>query len=265
MKPSAKFDEAIVELCKAINEFPGVATSDSCQGFIDNHRPGEPWSVYFAPQPSPPSRQGYAALEFLVYLCGSEAHAAGFDVRVGLNAPLPLHAPGECLYFFIKGYDRHPENSRLSCVKCATVVLHCRMERMMQHNHPDYYRKDDPDRQFVQSRLWRERLRPLHLARHPLCEFCLAIGLITEAAHVDHIQRPRGDRRLQTAWDNMQSLCADHHNKKSSWERRNDAGRGRPLVLGVNISGEKIIAPRGELKHLRVASLINRRDRSKKG
>ena len=119
----------------------------------------------------------------------------------------------------------------------------------MRHS-PDYYRKDDPDRKFVQSRLSREKLRPLQLATSPLCEHCLAIDIVKAAEHVDHIVRPRGDRRLQTDWDNMQSLCVEHHQKKSLWER-NDAPRGRPLVLGVKISGEKIILPRGVAKEFR--------------
>jgi 5-methylcytosine-specific restriction endonuclease McrA len=119
----------------------------------------------------------------------------------------------------------------------------------MQHSHPDYYRKDDPDRKFVQSRLWREKLRPLHLARAPLCEHCLAINIVKAAEHVDHIVRPRGDRRLQTDWSNMQSLCAEHHQKKSNWER---SGARGPLALGVTISGVKITtSPRGDLKHFR--------------
>jgi hypothetical protein len=108
--PADELDPAIVELCCTINEFPGIKTSESCQGFIDNHRPGEPWAVYFAPDPSPPTPEGYASIEFLAYACGNEAKVAGFDVRIGLNAPPPaLNGPGRCLYFTIKGMNRHPD------------------------------------------------------------------------------------------------------------------------------------------------------------
>ena len=107
--PVGELDPAVVELCRAINEFPDIRTSDSCQGFIDDHRPGEPWAVYFAPHPSPPTPGAYAAVEFLVWLCRSVARDRGFDVSVELNAPPPyLNGPGECLYFIIKGRNRHP-------------------------------------------------------------------------------------------------------------------------------------------------------------
>ena len=103
------FDPAIVDLCRAVNEFPDIQTSDSCQGFVDDHREGEPWSVYFAPRPSPPTPAGYASIEFLVYLCGRPARDDGFDVRVRVNAPPPLlNGPGQCLYFIIEGIKRHP-------------------------------------------------------------------------------------------------------------------------------------------------------------
>lgn len=105
----AGLDPEIVDLCRAINEFPDIATTQSCQGFVDGHRPGEPWAVYFRPNPSPPTPDGYASIEFLIYLCGREAEASGFDVRATVNAPPPsLNGPGECLYFVISGIKRHP-------------------------------------------------------------------------------------------------------------------------------------------------------------
>ena len=104
------FDPAIVDLCRAINEFPDIQTSDSCQGFVDDHREGEPWSVYFSPNPSPPTPAGYASIEFLAGLSNRPARDAGFDVRVRLNAPPPaINGPGECLYFIIEGIKRHPD------------------------------------------------------------------------------------------------------------------------------------------------------------
>jgi hypothetical protein len=102
-------DPAVVELCHAINEFPGLRTRESCQGFVDGHRPGEPWAVYFQPTPSPPTPDGYTSLEFMTWLCCYTARDRGFDVSVELNAPPPyLNGPGECMYFIIKGRNRHP-------------------------------------------------------------------------------------------------------------------------------------------------------------
>lgn len=114
-------------------------------------------------------------------------------------------------------------------------------------NNHDRYRKDDPDRKFLQSRRWRERIRPAQLAREPLCEFCKLLGFVQRADSVDHIRRPRGDRLLQIDPANFQSLCSDHHQAKSLWERRND---GRPLVIGVAPDGWTITVFGGALRNL---------------
>jgi hypothetical protein len=107
--PVNELDPAIVELCQAINEFPGLRTYESCQGFVDGHRLGEPWAVYFQPTPSPPTPDGYTSLEFMTWLCCYTARDRGFDVSMELNAPPPyLNGPGECMYFIIKGRNRHP-------------------------------------------------------------------------------------------------------------------------------------------------------------
>lgn len=113
--------------------------------------------------------------------------------------------------------------------------------------HADRYRADDPDRKFIQSREWRERIRPAQLRREPLCRFCMALGQVNTAEQVDHIKRPRGDRTLQRDPDNFQSLCAEHHGMKSSWERTNQRnGTNRPLVLGTTRDGwTRILAPGG--------------------
>lgn len=104
----------------------------------------------------------------------------------------------------------------------------------MSAPHRDAYRKDDPDRRFLQGRLWREKLRPRQLAKQPLCAHCQALGLVTAAAEVDHVKRPRGDRLLQTSEANFQSLCKPCHLRKSAWER---AATGKPLKLGVALDG----------------------------
>ena len=103
--------------------------------------------------------------------------------------------------------------------------------------HPDRYRADDPDRKFLQSRVWREKLRPWQLAHMPLCEHCQALGRTVPATQVDHIKRPKGDSHLQRNPENWQSLCHDHHLAKSNWER---SGKKRPLILGIATDGYPI-------------------------
>lgn len=109
----------------------------------------------------------------------------------------------------------------------------------------DRYRASDPDRKFLQSRKWRERIRPQQLARFPLCEHCEKLGIIRAATEVDHIRRPRGDKLLQIDSANFQSLCSDHHQAKSLWERRNN---GRPLIIGVEPNGWPIELVGGAVK-----------------
>lgn len=117
-------------------------------------------------------------------------------------------------------------------------------------SYADRYRADDPDRRFLQSREWRERIRPRQLSNFPFCSFCLALGHIAPlATQVDHITRPRGDRALQRDPENFQSLCADHHLLKSDWERRCEArGKIETLVIGYDRHGWRIEAPGGTLR-----------------
>ena len=92
----------------------------------------------------------------------------------------------------------------------------------------------DADRSFYSSRYWREIARPAALSARPLCEHCELRGDVQVATQVDHIRRPYGDRYLQRHPNNLQCLCTGCHQRKSTWERRND---GRPLRLGVAVDG----------------------------
>ena len=106
----------------------------------------------------------------------------------------------------------------------------------------DAYRKDNPDRKFLQSRAWREKFRPMQLSRQPLCEHCALLGKVEQATEVDHIKRPLGDEVLQRNPENWQSLCGFHHKRKSIWER---GDRKRPLVIGVALDGWRVELPNG--------------------
>ena len=54
-------------------------------------------------------------------------------------------------------------------------------------------------------------IRDCHLAGYPLCEDCKAIGRITRAVEVDHIDGDSGNN----AGDNLRSLCKSHHSRKT--------------------------------------------------
>ena len=61
--------------------------------------------------------------------------------------------------------------------------------------------------------IWHKRLRPQQLAKEPLCKRCLAEGKTTAATVVNHIKPHRGDWSLFADPDNLESLCAPHHDR----------------------------------------------------
>ena len=77
------------------------------------------------------------------------------------------------------------------------------------------WNKREVRQQFYHSKEWR-KLRKIKLSIDPLCEKCLTKGIIKEASVVDHkvdiILRPE----LRLTLSNLQSLCVECHNKKSS-------------------------------------------------
>lgn len=60
----------------------------------------------------------------------------------------------------------------------------------------------------------------MYLNRNPLCVECGKARYTVEAALVDHII-PLSQGGADT-WDNYQSLCIMHHNKKTAEERNAD-------------------------------------------
>ena len=83
------------------------------------------------------------------------------------------------------------------------------------------------------NRRWR-RLRALHLAKHPLCAYCLKRGELKPADVVDHVEPHRGD--MDKFWNGLvQSLCHACH---SSVKQREEAGN----VAGFDANGEPVDA-----------------------
>lgn len=63
---------------------------------------------------------------------------------------------------------------------------------------------------------------------HPLCAHCVKVGLITPMVIVDHIKELKdgGD-----PWDpdNLESLCDEHHKKKTGREVKRRKEKGNKL------------------------------------
>lgn len=71
---------------------------------------------------------------------------------------------------------------------------------------------------FYVSAPWR-RLRALHLQANPLCDECERHGLTEPAYVVDHIVERSDDPSRELDPDNLRSLCASCHNRKTANER----------------------------------------------
>lgn len=92
-------------------------------------------------------------------------------------------------------------------------------------------------RRVYESRRWRERVRPAKLARDPLCQACKHQGLVVEAAHVDH-RMPIAQGGDKWSEDNLVSLCASCHSRKTMCERT-----GEPFPeIAPNTSRGPVIA-----------------------
>ena len=63
-----------------------------------------------------------------------------------------------------------------------------------------------------------KRARSLFLAKHPLCEDCGELGVITAAREVDHRIPHRGDPKLMWDPSNWQALCKPCHSRKTARE-----------------------------------------------
>lgn len=68
-----------------------------------------------------------------------------------------------------------------------------------------------------------QQARARYLSKHPLCAHCQAVGKVTIATDLDHIEPHKGN--METFWDstNWQGLCKHHHSSKTAAE---DGGFG---------------------------------------
>lgn len=75
------------------------------------------------------------------------------------------------------------------------------------------------------SRRWRQR-RASHLARNPLCVFCLDLGKLTPATVVDHKEPHRGDPVKFWNESGWQSLCKPCHDGAKQQMEKSGGLRG---------------------------------------
>ena len=76
-----------------------------------------------------------------------------------------------------------------------------------------------------------QRTREAWVATHPLCEDCLAEGITTPVAEVDHvIPLDEGGAKHDPA--NLRSLCHKHHRRKTLRDKR----RGGQIISRMHAS-----------------------------
>ena len=96
-----------------------------------------------------------------------------------------------------------------------TLKRTCR--RPWQPEHAPQMGRRHANTEFYRSTAWR-KLRAEQLRRQPLCECCLAQGRRTPA-HIVVPIRPVNQGGAPLDLENLQSLCAACHNRKSGAER----------------------------------------------
>lgn len=69
------------------------------------------------------------------------------------------------------------------------------------------------------TKRWKQT-RALKLELNPLCEECETLKNVTPATVVDHIE-PILEGGAPYDMDNLQSLCASHHNRKTGKNKKN--------------------------------------------
>ena len=67
---------------------------------------------------------------------------------------------------------------------------------------------------FYKTKAWKD-CRRNYFKAHPLCEKCLALGMVTPGEivhHKEHISLDNlTDQSVLTNWENLQTLCRLHH------------------------------------------------------
>lgn len=88
-------------------------------------------------------------------------------------------------------------------------------------------RDADPRRTLpLNSSAW-QRLRAAVLSGEPLCRYCHARGIVTEATDVDHVSGNPGDNSSE----NLQPLCHECHSRKTA------SDHGKRVYQGCDVDG----------------------------
>lgn len=94
---------------------------------------------------------------------------------------------------------------------CGVLTDTGRCERHKRRYNVHADKRKPGERRFYDKREWRDRIRPMQLRIHPLCEGCKAEGRIAVATEVDH----RDGNPENNTSANLSSLCKPCHSRKT--------------------------------------------------
>ena len=85
-------------------------------------------------------------------------------------------------------------------------------------NYMSFYKDNRQlQKKFYDTKKWK-RLRELYLDEHPVCERCLAAGLVSVAEHVHHkielTEENVKDPNISLNPNNLEALCFDCHRRE---------------------------------------------------
>jgi 5-methylcytosine-specific restriction protein A len=90
-----------------------------------------------------------------------------------------------------------------------TIERFCPLHKTLAAREYNQYRRS-PDSNKTYGRRWR-KIRDLYIAKHPLCELCLAAGFHAPAEQVHH--KLPIDQGGTHADENLQALCGSCHSR----------------------------------------------------
>lgn len=116
-----------------------------------------------------------------------------------------------------------PSNGKCAQLGCKNPRSKCN-SFCLEHGGYDIYKQQSTEERnrfnsMYQTRFWKAK-RIAQLSSQPLCQSCLAKGIVTPAIHIDHVWawNSLGKDAFYANW--FQSLCHECHSHKTSLEAK---------------------------------------------
>lgn len=106
---------------------------------------------------------------------------------------------------------------------CSVLVEGGYCERHQPKRTGDRSAEAESWRWMYKTDEWLLELRPAQLLKEPFCRECARRGERVRATDVDHVVDHKGDWKIFTDPDNLESLCHSCHSRKTAkqlWQNR---------------------------------------------